>query len=63
MLPKCSLDAQNIATLREHLANIPRILRAGWVICIYIYMYIYIYMFVLIEIEIGIREQIQLIVD
>ena len=30
MFCKCSLDAQNIATLREHSANIPGILRASW---------------------------------
>ena len=29
MFPKCSLDARDIATLREHSANIPRILRVG----------------------------------
>ena len=33
MSPKCSLDVPNIATLREHTANIPGILRAGWLIC------------------------------
>ena len=33
MYPKCYLDARNILTLREHLANISGILRAGWVIC------------------------------
>ena len=27
---QCSLDIPNIATLREHSANIPGILRAGW---------------------------------
>ena len=27
MFPKCSLDVRNISTLREHLANIPGILR------------------------------------
>ena len=32
MSPKCSLDAPNIATLREHSANIPGILCAGWVV-------------------------------
>ena len=32
MFPKCSLDVSNIATLREHSANIPGILRAGWVL-------------------------------
>ena len=31
MFSKCSPDARNIATLREHSANIPGILRAGWV--------------------------------
>ena len=30
MFPKWSLDARNIATLREHSANIPGILRASW---------------------------------
>ena len=30
MFRKCSLDVPNTATLREHTANIPRILRAGW---------------------------------
>ena len=30
MFPKCSLDVSNIATLREHSANIPGILRASW---------------------------------
>ena len=30
MFPKFSLDAQIMAALREHSANIPRILRAGW---------------------------------
>ena len=30
MFTKCSLDVLNIVTLREHTANIPRILRAGW---------------------------------
>ena len=29
MLPKCSLDARIIATLREYSANIPSILGAG----------------------------------
>ena len=33
MFPKCSLDVPNIATLREHSANIPAILRAGWEGC------------------------------
>ena len=32
MFPKHSLDARNIATLREHSPNIPGILRAGWVV-------------------------------
>ena len=32
MFPKCSMNARNIATLREHLANVPGILRAGWVV-------------------------------
>ena len=36
MFPKCSLDIQNIATLREHSANIPEILRAGWIMPAYI---------------------------
>ena len=31
MFPNFSLDVPNIATLREHSANIPGILRAGWV--------------------------------
>ena len=31
MFLKCSLDAQNIAALREQSANISEILRAGWV--------------------------------
>ena len=31
MFPKCSLEARNIATLREQSENIPGILRAGWV--------------------------------
>ena len=31
MFPKCFLNARNIATLREHSAKIPEILRAGWV--------------------------------
>ena len=31
IIPKCSLDARNIATLRENSANIPGILRAAWV--------------------------------
>ena len=30
MLPKCSLDAWNIATLREQSANIPGILGVSW---------------------------------
>ena len=30
MFPKCSLDVQNITALREHSANIPGIVRAGW---------------------------------
>ena len=30
MFSKCSLDTRDIATLREHSANIPGILRAGW---------------------------------
>ena len=30
MFPKCYLDVPRIATLREHSANIPGILRAGW---------------------------------
>ena len=30
MFPKCSVDVPNIVTLREHSANIPRILRDGW---------------------------------
>ena len=30
MFLKRSLDVPNIATLREHSANIPGILRAGW---------------------------------
>ena len=30
MFSKYSLDPQNIAMLREHLENIPGILRAGW---------------------------------
>ena len=30
MFPKCFLDVPNIATLREHAANIPGIVRAGW---------------------------------
>ena len=34
MFPKCSLDVPNIAILREHLANIPGILRAGWVLTV-----------------------------
>ena len=33
MFSKCSLDARNIATLREHSANIPGILHAGWAVC------------------------------
>ena len=36
MFPKFSLDVLNIATLREHLPNSPRILRAGWEVYIYI---------------------------
>ena len=32
MFPKCSLDVPNIVTLREHTANIPGILRAGWAV-------------------------------
>ena len=31
IIAKCSLDARNIATLRENSANIPGILRAAWV--------------------------------
>ena len=31
MFPKCSLDVRNSATLWEHSANIPGILRADWV--------------------------------
>ena len=31
MFPKSSLDVQSIETMREQLANIPGILRAGWV--------------------------------
>ena len=31
MFPKCSLNIPNVATLREHTANIPGILRAGCV--------------------------------
>ena len=30
MFPKCSPDVPKIAMLREHSANIPGILRAGW---------------------------------
>ena len=30
MFPKCFLDVPNIATLREHSANIPGILGVGW---------------------------------
>ena len=30
MFCKCSLDVPNIVTLREHSANNPGILRAGW---------------------------------
>ena len=30
MFHKFSLDVRNIVTLREHSANIPRILRVGW---------------------------------
>ena len=30
MFRKCSLDAQNIAALREHSANIPGIVHASW---------------------------------
>ena len=30
MFPKCSPDTRNIAMLREHSANIPGILPAGW---------------------------------
>ena len=30
IFPKSSLDVLNITTLREHSANIPGILRAGW---------------------------------
>ena len=47
MFPKCSVDVQNIATLREQSANIPRILRANWVRGRYIYIYIYIYVYIL----------------
>ena len=32
MFPKCFPDVPNISTLREHSANIPGILRAGWVV-------------------------------
>ena len=32
MFPKCFLDVSNIGMLREYTVNIPRILRAGWVI-------------------------------
>ena len=32
MFPKCSPDVPNIATLREHSADISGILRAGWVV-------------------------------
>ena len=32
---KCSLNVPNIATLREHSANIPAILRAGWEVYLY----------------------------
>ena len=32
MFPKRSLDARKIAMLMEHSANIPGILRAGWVL-------------------------------
>ena len=32
MFPKCFLDARNISTLSEHSADIPEILRAGWVV-------------------------------
>ena len=32
IFPKFSLDARNIATPREHSANIPGILRAGWIL-------------------------------
>ena len=31
---KCYPDVSNIATLREHTANIPGILRAGWVVAV-----------------------------
>ena len=30
MFPKFSVDTQNMAALREHSANIPRILHASW---------------------------------
>ena len=35
IFPKCSLDVRNIRTLREHSANIPGILCAGWVVCLH----------------------------
>ena len=47
MFPKCSLNVPNIATLRKHSANIPRILRAGWVLNPEIYLF---YLFTLFNI-------------